>query len=443
MKRGTFTILVIVFALSIVLVHLLWPQRSIKMSIRIAPPREQLELSLRSSNVAPSIKPGRGKKELCRALLSSSKGSIPVRQDFVDECNRLVCSNYTNSTLPQFLEKIYEYIQWVQGIDRGLQSGKVEKILNSEIKWLHVNRGRDMGPGFGDIVANVRMAFVLSILSGRFFLADFGPQCNGTMYVWQPNVIPWKVTNELDRQLQIRKGKHKILDCKSVFRESRVVLLSINPAIDHSIPCLTTIEEFSKLPQDDRVHVFLAALLTHLLVDFVQSETLVKRVESFKVKYQLPNKYASMHVRTGMFSNGLKEVVSRFTPTQKSWDQQISCALEFMRRRAITLPLVLCTDSNELKAFARKYYGNSKVVSTNINSTHTQDITLKKHWDQCEESFADAQVDAWLMAHSELIILAVSTFSSLSSNIGLIPYQKQTCCWKKDCSPYRAAIMRH
>ena len=397
----------------------------------------------------PSFPVSKGRKDdcvmLCQGLLNDSKSSLPVRQDFIEECNKVVCSAQQNSSFRQVVLKIYDYIQWVKDIDKRIKDGDTE-IFNSDIKWMHVQRGKAKYIGIGGMVANTRIAFLLSILSRRFFLADFVPQCNETILLWKPNVIPWRVTDELDRRLHIRKGPHQKLDCEAMFSKTKVLLGDVYVDIHFNEQCGTNeMFLFRQLPhQDDRILVFISALLTHLLLDFGQPDALSKQIEAFKIEPGLPSKYVSLHVRTGLFSNGRKERVGRLAQNKVTWARKIRCALRFMQDHDIDFPLLLITDSTELKKYARINFGSSKIVSTDIEAIHTQkDVALAKHISiaKCQKSFYNALVDVWLLASSEYLILAKSTFSTLSSNLGLIPYQKQICC--DHCPSHLYPIIRY
>ena len=415
----------------------------------------------------PSFPISKGRKDdcviLCQGLLKDSKSSLPVRQGFIEECNKVVCSAQPNSSFRQVVLKIYDYIQWVKDIDKRIKDGDTE-IFNSDIKWMHIQRGK-ASIGIGGMVANTRIAFLLSILSRRFFLADFVPQCNETILLWKPNVIPWRVTDELDRRLHIRKGPHQKLDCEAVFSKTKVLLADVHIKIRFNERCgANEMFLFRKHPgQDDRILVFLSALLTHLLLDFGQPDALYKQIEAFKIESGLPSKYVSLHVRTGLFSNGRMEDrlkyklikvkqdngtwvtrnPTRYVPDEVAWASKIRCALRFIQDHDIDFPLLLITDSTELKKYARINFGSSKIVSTDIEAIHTQlDVALAKNISiaKCQKSFFNALVDVWLLASSEYFILAISTFSTLSSNLGLIPYRKQICC--DHCPSYRYPIIR-
>ena len=393
-----------------------------------------------------------GCKELCHGILNCSNGSILVRQDFVEECYQLVCSSNVNSSIRQVLGKIYDYIQWVQDIDKSLKNRNTP-FNYSQVKWMHFQRpafGVERNIGIGGMVANVRFAFLLSIFSGRFFLVDFWPQCNDTLFIWKPNAIPWQVTEELDRQLQIKTQKHKTLECKDAFTKETIILVNINHHIGFDkldgYPgslCISIVEEmwlFRQIPEkDDRTHVFITALLTHLLVDFTQADTLALKASTFKTKHSITSKYATMHVRTGLYTSGRKENDRRFTPKRESWNKQLHCALSYVENNAISLPIVLLTESKELKALANEQFGSAKFVTFNTETYHTQkDVVVKKdkQFKKCEEDIINTLVEIWMMTHSEVCLLARSTFSTLASNIGLIPYQKQSCCTNTKCYSY-------
>ena len=428
-----------------------WIQTSVMPGLLQVRHEESLPTVTGSFESVPSGRLGSANcKELCDWLLKSTKGSIPVRQDFLEECYQLVCSVSVNAALWQILEKIKDYVRWVQNIDRILERGEVKIIFNStsEIKWMHVRRREGRSMGTGCMVGSMRIAFLLSIFSGRFFLADFGSFCNDTIHLWRPNAIPWKVTEKLDQQLQIRKGSIERLGCHTAFSKAKVLTVYANVALDSSEKslCIATLEEmrlFRQLPQDDRIHVFLSALLTYLLIDFAQSENIFTKAEAFKVENGVPRKYASMHIRTGSFSDGRIEHRTRLSTSKESWSQQIQCAFNLILQNAIDFPLVLITDSNDLKDFVKKRFGNSKVVSTDIRTAHQYlpvgHITLNR----CEEINTDAMVDLWLMANSQFFILSTSTFSALSANIGLIPYQQQSCCANEYKLCYQYPIIRH
>ena len=378
------------------------------------------------------------KKGICHRLLSFSKGSLPVREEFLMECNLIVLARAKTTVLP-ILEKLYRYLIWSQSIYKRLQNGE-DDLLN-KIKVLHFQRNQERQIGIGGVVSNLRYAFLLSLFSRRYFIADLTDECNGSISLWKPNAIPWKVPNQFYKDVNLRDEPHKKIDCSDPFKDDKLVLFEMYHTFGmHNQSCIDRISQmalFRRLPQEDRVQIFIASLMTHLLVDFSNVARISTQEEAFKFKYGVPKKYAALHIRTGIFGDGRIEIVkngrnmTRFSWSKVSWEEKITCTLNFMKENMIMQPLVLVTDSVQLKRYAKNIYGDSKIVSQEIEPSHIEKDALEGKeisQERCVQNVIDNLVDISLMAHSDMLVFSVSNFPTLSSNIGLLPYRKQFCC---------------
>ena len=353
-----------------------------------------------------------------------------------------------------FLDKLLWYVSWHKEV-----SGR-STVDYRTLSWkcLKPHCG-----GYGDQTRGMAHALLLAVMSERALSIKTVSVFKGEVYnpgpvVLVPKTIDWKVL--LDKEPFDPKQKVFVDHgpafpaegvCNAVFSTDRTDQHVVYTTQHWHMSCLLNaslathnhaLRDFSRLPSHNNdVFEFLATILAYFL--FQYSEGVLRQERQFKKSWGISKSpYIGVHIRTGMFPDGMDEHINRGQTKTEMWDSQVQCALRKAKSVGVKAPVVVVSDSKECKEWLKsKYPGIVHVTSVSpLHCSKNRPNPSAAGWDADKEEIYFNEIvsnmaEMALLSHADVLIQESSGFSRAAKWIGGIPSTHTFCCFSK-CTNY-------
>ena len=366
------------------------------------------------------------------------------------------CLRFSNDYHPVavFLDKLLWYVSWHKEVSG--RSTVDYRTLSWECLKPHCG-------GYGDQTRGMAHALLLAVMSERALSIKPVSVFKGGVYnpgpvVLVPKTINWNVlldkeTFEPKQKVFVDHGPAFPAEgvCNTVFSTDKADQHVLYTTQHWHMSCLLNVSlatnnyvlrEFRSLPSHNNdVFEFLATILAYLL--FQYSEEVLRREKRFKKSWGVPKSpYIGVHIRTGMFPDGMDEQITRGQTETKMWDSQVQCALRKAKSVGVKAPVVVVSDSKECKEWLkRKYPGIVHVTSVSpLHCAKNRPNPSATEWDVHKEEIYFNEIvsnmaEMALLSHADVLIQESSGFSRAAKWIGGIPSTHTFCCFSK-CTKY-------
>ncbi len=303
-----------------------------------------------------------------------------------------------------------------------------------------------MCAGIGDQFRRIAVTFFLSVITHRVFTVYWSEE-DLTMQYPRPNEIDWTF---FDEEVGMHRDHDNKMDWihpkKEEFTELSRLLHSSKQhiTIAHEVPfsCSGCFEEptlrreldalgIPQLRSEDRYSAWVFITGTILRYLFKFPNEVITKLEKTQILLGIHNqKYLAIHIRTGFVGTDFEE--KSFFDTDKafkntsSWRQSLECSLRLADERiGPTSPILLVSDSNEVKKWAQQTYGD-RIRSTNTIAYHVKDIGDGKQVNTSTSTeLTGTWVDFLLLARAHILVHSSSGYSVVASVFCSIPPHRQ------------------
>ena len=307
--------------------------------------------------------------------------------------------------------------------------------------------------GIGDQIMGIYGAFILALAMNRTFFIHQSDEIQETMFI-EPNAIDWRpvrscVTLHPDEtvsafgqasllrrkllrtsdnfhleinQLQSKEnifisGKHMIQRLIASIARSAIAV--------HNLP----LQELLQLMTKSGLNLHHVLSMIHQFLFHVPL-AVVKEANLTLTRLNLqPQKYVSLHIRTGFKNSFLGEIVfskeffkgNRFARTKATWRQMMNCAIRIANAKFGNGSLILVSsDDQEPKSWAEAEY-KTRVKTLDIKPVHVgRERFLAADRRSNNASYIENWVELLVMSQSFAMVSIPSGFPEVASHIGFI-----------------------
>ena len=343
-----------------------------------------------------------------------------------------------NSTFTPFAKLLLAYRQQHIRWRKLLLEGKVKKIRT--LTWYC-----DSGcAGLGDRVRGIGFSLMLAIISNRLFLIQWRQpfEVERQNNIFEPAAIDWNLDQALadkfsklstesvhlgsgsSREERVSHIKEYIISTeyrhvriKTNIHFNNIVNLQLSQIFDNRIPQKQRFQIIVNVANGMEIPRSIQGVLVHYLLKF-SPPVLEKVQELFKEMHMsYTQHYVVANIRSGFLGTLNEFKRSRnMAATAHRWEGIIDPAVKKNNQLGTNVPVVLCTDSDKVKSWAREHY-NGTVVSIPRRPIHVGRIFK----DVVNKSNAEIETVA------EVAIMSRASFLFKTSGTGFTSVACQMC----------------
>ena len=291
------------------------------------------------------------------------------------------------------------------------------------------------GGGIGDHMRGIYSAFLLAVATNRTFFVYRSDE-NRIAESMDPHTIDWRpisscITVHSDQVLSsgcIHDPSliDRLNSTQNIYVSGTICVMPLIESMNHSSTAKeNTLLQKVLLPLSWKMrHLHCLLSMTHQFL-FQESQSLTTNAISSLTQLNLqPQKYVSVHIRTGFMSYYFVDVLptkqyftgNRFASSVDSWKGMLDCTVDIANRfLGVESKIFVASDDQRPKEWAMETYG-SRVTSLDIHPIHTN----YPHWTgngSIHQSYHDNWLEMSVMAQSYALVMIPSGFSDTAAHM--------------------------
>ena len=294
------------------------------------------------------------------------------------------------------------------------------------------------GGGIGDHMKGIYSAFLLALVTNRTFFI-FRSDENRKAELMEPHRIDWRpinscITVHSDQILSSGRTDSRtypseidrLHSTQNIYMSGHRYTVPFIQSMNYSSTAsknTAVLEILLRLSSQKSTLHCLLSVIHQFLFQVPQSVT-NNAISSLKQLNLQPQRYVSVHIRTGFMSHFFTDVLTprqyimgnRFASSVDSWKQMLDCAVNIANRSlGKESKIFVASDDQQPKDWAREVYG-SRVATLDIHPIHIEHPYWTKDG-SVHQSYYDNWLELSIMAQSHALVMIPSGFSDAAAHM--------------------------